>query len=105
MARSWVRSAPAVLGVQRMRRRCAPAWPQSVSTHSAGTLNSNTQAIQQRTLRLLFMVQVIGGVGIAVGGSVGALLAAEMTSVSVSGLAQSAVVIGAALLAIPMTAI
>jgi MFS family permease len=62
-------------------------------------------AIQQRTLRLLFFVQVIGGVGFAVGASVGALLAAEMAGVGVSGLAQSAAVVGAALFAIPMTAI
>ena len=65
----------------------------------------DTHAIQRRTLRVLFIVQVIGGVGFAVGASVGALLAAEMVSVGVSGLAQSAVVVGAALFAIPMTAI
>jgi MFS family permease len=65
----------------------------------------NTQAIQRRTLRILFVVQIIGGVGIAVGASVGALLAAEMASVGISGLAQSTAVAGAALFAIPMTAI
>jgi MFS family permease len=65
----------------------------------------DTQAIQKRTLRVLFVVQVIGGVGVAVGASVGALLAAEMASVGISGLAQSTAVIGAALFAIPMTAI
>jgi MFS family permease len=58
-------------------------------------------ALQRRTLRLLFVSQVLGGVGVAVGMSVGALLAAEMVSVGVSGLAQSAVVLGAALFAIP----
>ena len=66
---------------------------------------SSVHALQQRTLRILFVVQVIGGVGIAVGVSVGALLAAEMASVGISGLAQSTAVIGAALFAIPMTAI
>ena len=65
----------------------------------------NTQVIQGRTLRILFVVQVIGGVGVAVGASVGALLAAEMASVGISGLAQSTAVVGAALFAIPMTAI
>lgn len=61
--------------------------------------------IQRRTLRLLFVSQILGGVGVAVGMSVGALLAAEMVSVGVSGLAQSAVVMGAALLAVPASRI
>ena len=61
--------------------------------------------VQRRTLRLLFATQIISGVGVAVGGSVGALLAAELAGVGVSGLAQSASVIGAALLALPATAI
>ncbi|MGH7720578.1 MAG: MFS transporter [Gemmatimonadaceae bacterium] len=61
------------------------------------------EVVQRRTLRLVFATQIIGGVGVAVGMSVGALLAAELASTSVSGLAQSAVVIGAALLAIPAT--
>jgi MFS family permease len=59
--------------------------------------------VQRRTLRLLFTTQIIGGVGVAVGLSVGALLAAELGSTSISGLVQSAVVVGAALLAIPAT--
>jgi MFS family permease len=63
----------------------------------------DTSALQRRTLRLLFVSQTTGGVGVAVGMSVGALLAADMVSVRVSGLAQSAVVMGAALLAIPAT--
>jgi MFS family permease len=61
--------------------------------------------IQRRTLRLLFVSQVAGGVGMAIGMSVGALLAADMASVGVSGLAQSAAVMGAALLAVPATRI
>jgi MFS family permease len=64
-----------------------------------------TAAVQRRTLRLLFVTQIISGIGVAVGASVGALLAAELAGVSVSGLAQSAVVVGAALFAIPATAI
>jgi hypothetical protein len=34
--------------------------------------------VQRRTLRLLFVTQIISGVGVAVGASVGALLAAEL---------------------------
>lgn len=61
--------------------------------------------VQRRTLRVLFAAQVIGGVGVGVGASVGALLAADLGGVAVSGLSQSATVVGAALLALPATAI
>ncbi|HEX2250636.1 MAG TPA: MFS transporter [Gemmatimonadales bacterium] len=62
-------------------------------------------AIQRRTLRLLFATQVISGVGVAIGASVGALLAADIAGISVSGMAQSAHIVGAALFALPATAI
>ncbi len=62
-------------------------------------------AVQRRTLRLLFVTQIISGVGVAVGASVGALLAADIAGVGMSGLAQSAAVIGTALFAVPGTAI
>jgi MFS family permease len=65
----------------------------------------DTDAIQQRTIRLLFLTQVIAGVGIAVGGSVGALLAADLAGVGLSGVTQSATVIGAALFAVPAAGI
>ena len=62
-------------------------------------------AVQRRTLRLLFVTQIISGIGVAVGASVGALLAADIAGVGLSGLAQSAAVIGTALFAVPATAI
>jgi MFS family permease len=62
-------------------------------------------AVQRRTLRLLFATQVVGGVGVSVGLSVGALLAADIAGTSVSGLALSSAVVGAALWALPATAI
>jgi MFS family permease len=62
-------------------------------------------AVQRRTLRLLFLTQIISGVGVAVGASVGALLAADIAGVGMSGLAQSAAVVGTALFAVPATAI
>src|SRR5918999_2429195 len=65
----------------------------------------NVAAIQRRTLRLLFVTQIISGVGIAIGASVGALLAADIAGIGVSGVAQSAIVVGAALFALPATAI
>ncbi|HET9385761.1 MAG TPA: MFS transporter [Gemmatimonadales bacterium] len=61
--------------------------------------------IQRRTLRLLFATQIVSGMGVAIGSSVGALLAAELAGVGLSGLAQSAAIIGAALATIPATAI
>ncbi|MBQ1049387.1 MFS transporter [Micromonospora sp. C51] len=61
--------------------------------------------IQRRTLRLLFTTQVVGGIGVTIGISVGALLAAEIAGTAVAGLAQSAAVVGAALLAVPVTRI
>lgn len=60
-------------------------------------------AIQRRTLRLLFATQIIGGVGTTIGITVGALLAARLAGVSLSGLAQSSAVVGGALLAVPAT--
>ncbi|GIJ77137.1 Predicted arabinose efflux permease, MFS family [Micromonospora phaseoli] len=61
--------------------------------------------IQRRTLRLLFTTQVIGGIGVTIGIAVGALLAAELAGTAVAGLAQSAAVVGGALLAVPATRI
>ena len=61
--------------------------------------------VQRRTLRLLFVTQIVSGIGIAIGASVGALLAAEIAGIGVSGLALSATVVGAALFAVPATAI
>src|SRR5689334_14216112 len=61
--------------------------------------------IQRRTLSLLVVTQIIGGIGVATGVAVGALLAASMAGTTASGLAGSAAVIGAAVLAIPATRI
>jgi MFS family permease len=61
--------------------------------------------LQARTLRLLFTTQILGGMGVAIGISVGALLAARLGGTAVSGLAQSAAVVGGALLAVPATRI
>jgi len=60
-------------------------------------------AVQRRTLGVLVLSQVVGGVGVAIGIAVGALLAAGMGGTEVSGLAQSSLVVGAAILALPVT--
>jgi len=61
--------------------------------------------VQRRTLRLLFVTQIISGIAVAIGASVGALLAADIAGIGMSGIAQSAIVVGAALFALPATAI
>jgi hypothetical protein len=52
----------------------------------------NVADVQRRTLILLFISQVAGGVGVAIGLSVAALLTADMVNVGASGLAGSAAV-------------
>lgn len=70
---------------------------------SAAPSPAGVARVQRRTLGLLFTTQTLGGVGVAIGLSVGALLAVELAGVGVSGLATSAAVVGAALLAVPVT--
>jgi MFS family permease len=65
--------------------------------------SAHISAVQRRTLTLLIATQVIGGVGVGIGISVGALLAADMGGPGISGLASSAAVVGGALLAVPAT--
>jgi MFS family permease len=63
----------------------------------------DVRRVQRRTLGVLVLTQVIGGVGVAIGITVGALLAESMGGTEISGLAQSSLVVGAALLALPVT--
>ncbi|HEY3010074.1 MAG TPA: MFS transporter [Micromonosporaceae bacterium] len=73
-----------------------------VSAVTAPSVTVDAAVVQRRTLRLLFVTQMLGGIGIAIGLSVGALLAADMAGVRVSGLAQSSFVVGGALLTVPL---
>ncbi|HEX2771329.1 MAG TPA: MFS transporter [Micromonosporaceae bacterium] len=61
--------------------------------------------VQRRILRLLFGTQIVGGIGVTIGIAVGALLAARLGGTGISGLATSAAVVGAALIAVPVTRI
>ena len=54
-------------------------------------------------MRVLAAAQVFGGIGAAAGAAVGALLAADLSSDSFSGFASASTVIGAALIAIPVS--
>src|SRR5918994_1587111 len=68
---------------------------------AAGDL-STVEVVQRRTTRALVTSQVAGGLGVASGGSVGALMAADvMGREDLAGLVQSSQVLGAALLALP----
>lgn len=60
---------------------------------------------QRRVVRVLAASQVLGGIGAAAGAAVGALLAADLATESLSGLSASASVIGSALMAIPVSRI
>lgn len=61
--------------------------------------------VQRRTVAVLALAQVLGGVGVASGVAVGALLVADMGAESISGLASASSVIGAAAIAVPVTRI
>jgi MFS family permease len=63
----------------------------------------DVRRLQRRTLTVLILSQMIGGIGVAIGIAVGALLAKRMGGVAISGLGQSFLVVGAALLAVPVT--
>lgn len=62
-------------------------------------------ATQQHIVSILAIVQIIAGIGVASGGAVGALLVADLSTDSLSGLATTASVIGAAIFAIPISRI
>lgn len=63
-------------------------------------------AVQRRTVRVLSVSQVVGGVGQAIGIAVGSLLAAQLAGTpAVAGLASTSSVLGAALLAVPVSRI
>ncbi|WFE44375.1 MFS transporter [Verrucosispora sp. WMMD1129] len=79
--------------------------PLATDLTTTPTAHPDVAPIQRRTLRLLFTTQIVGGIGVTIGISVGALLAAEIAGTAVAGLAQSAAVVGAALLAVPVTRI
>jgi MFS family permease len=59
--------------------------------------------VQRRTVSLLFGTQIIGGSGVAIGITVGALLAARLGGTAISGFASTSALVGGALLAVPVT--
>lgn len=59
--------------------------------------------LQRRIVRVLALAQICGGIGVASGAAVGSLLAADLSSDAFAGVASASSVIGAALIAIPVT--
>lgn len=60
--------------------------------------------IQRRTVRVLFGTQMLGGIGVGVGIAVGTLLAEEVAGTAdLAGFAQTAAVLGAAIVVIPIS--
>ena len=59
--------------------------------------------LQRRVVTTLALAQILGGIGVAAGAAVGALLAVDLASEKFSGLASASSVIGAAIIAIPVT--
>lgn len=64
------------------------------------------QAAHRRNVRNLMLIQVVGGVGIGTALSVGGLLAADLTgSDALAGTAGTAITLGAALFAVPLSSL
>jgi MFS family permease len=61
--------------------------------------------VQRRTVRVLVANEIVSGLGVAIGISVGALLTKEMVGTALSGAAQSVAVVGGALTALPASRI
>ena len=59
--------------------------------------------LQKRIVRTLALAQICGGIGVAAGAAVGSLLAADLSSDAFAGVAAASSVIGAAVIAIPVT--
>lgn len=76
----------------------------SLTPHPDPLEASAVARIQQRLLILLVVIQILGGIGMAIGLAVGALLLSELAGRDwVAGLGASVSIVGGALLAIPAT--
>jgi MFS family permease len=61
--------------------------------------------VQRRTLRVLVTNEIVSGLGVSIGISVGALLSQQMVGTALSGVAQSVAVVGGAISALPASRI
>ncbi|NIJ12361.1 MFS family permease [Saccharomonospora amisosensis] len=66
----------------------------------------DTASVQRRTVAVLSVAQVLGGLGVGIGVAVGGLIAADVAGTEgVAGLAQTFGVLGAAVAAVPLAAL
>src|SRR6185312_5536054 len=78
---------------RRTERVHVTSWHEQASVRHA----------QRRTVRVLSAAQILGGVGIGVAGSLGALLAEDVTdSETLAGIARTASTLGAAAVGLPL---
>jgi MFS family permease len=89
-------------------REVVREWPARERVFSTVTTAPSPEtaeigSIQRRVVLVLSAAQILGGIGTAAGAAVGALLAADLSSDAFSGVAAAASVVGAALIAIPVS--
>lgn len=73
---------------------------------TASAARTDRVRVQRRTLSVLFGTQILGGIGVGVGIAVGTLLAQDLAgSPDLAGFAQTASVLGAAMVVVPISRI
>jgi MFS family permease len=76
---------------------------QVVADPSRAWMPADIAAVQRRTVGVLAAAQVLGGIGTGAVAAVGALLAADLATESLSGLSSAGSVVGSALIALPVS--
>lgn len=66
-------------------------------------LSTERADLQKRVVRTLAFAQICGGIGVAAGAAVGSLIATDLASETFAGVSAASSVIGAALIAIPVS--
>lgn len=78
--------------------------PEPLPEPADRTVDSPVDRVQRRTVSVLAASQVLGGIGVATGISVSSLIASELSgSDAIAGLAQTTAVVGAAIVALPLS--
>ncbi|MFE4465735.1 MFS transporter [Oerskovia sp. NPDC056781] len=78
--------------------------PEPLPDPADRTVDPPVDRVQRRTVSVLAASQVFGGIGVATGISVSSLIASELSgSDAIAGLAQTTAVVGAAIVALPLS--
>ena len=89
--------------MQIIGRLCPNAHNGVMASRRAFRIPMFDPVVQKRVVTILAIAQIFGGIGVAAGAAVGALLAADLSSEKFSGFSSAAWTVGAALIAIPVT--